>query len=203
MARPKSASDADILKAAHRVYAQQGARGFTLSQVAREVGISRAAIIQRFDSAQSLKLVLTRQMIHEFRALLDTLPVERSGDALLSLVHFIGTMITSREQQSAFHQNLHSDLSDEKFVELEEERKAAWYGAIAQRMPRLGIANERAVALFAAHFGGSIMQWQALPETGSASDFLVSRTRDWLKLCGVPYAPRVKKYPPFRKNSAD
>lgn len=195
MARPKSASDREILLAAHRVYARRGRDGFTLSEVAREVGISRAAIIQRFRSTKSLKLTLSQQMVQYFSAALDALPAGRGGDALLSLASFIARMVPDRGQLGAFLQNFQADLQDIELAALEKRRGAIMYAAISERMPDVAIAHDSAVASFAAHIGGSLMQWQANSEEGDVHEFLVSRTRAWLMLAGVEFSAQLTEYP--------
>ncbi len=195
MARPKTASDEAILQAAHRVFVRRGYDGFTLSEVAREVGISRAAIIQRFESTHALKMTLTRSMVDQFCKLMDSLPVSRDGDALVSLTAFIGQMVADRQQLGFFMQNLAADMNDEALAKLEAERGRALYTAIAVRMPELTLPHESAVKLFAAHLGGALMQWQLEPEHIDARTYLVERTRAWLDLAGVRYSAEVMEYP--------
>jgi AcrR family transcriptional regulator len=48
MARPLSATDEDILQSAQQVMRRRGFEGFSLSEVAREVGLTRTAIALRF-----------------------------------------------------------------------------------------------------------------------------------------------------------
>ncbi len=94
MARPKTASDTEILQAAHRVMIRRGFERFTVAEVAREVGVSRSAIIQRFESTEALKIRLTARMVERFRQTLDSLPVSRSEEGLLELTGFIGNQGT-------------------------------------------------------------------------------------------------------------
>ncbi|MFT5482817.1 MAG: TetR/AcrR family macrolide resistance operon transcriptional repressor [Halieaceae bacterium] len=195
MARPKSASDTDILQAAHRVFALRGPDGFSLAEVAREVKISRAAIIQRYGSTRSLMLTLTQQMVIGFRNLMDGLPVSRSGDALISLAQLIGRMAGSREQLALFQQNLHADLRDDDLTRFEGERSTIWFGAISKRMPETSIPHDTAVALFAAQIGGNLMQLHLQLDAVSASQFLVERTRAWLSLTAIAFSDTIDEYP--------
>src|SRR5688572_12314218 len=55
--RPRTASDDDILAATHKVISTVGAR-FTLADVAKEVGLAPATLIQRFRSKKGLILAL-------------------------------------------------------------------------------------------------------------------------------------------------
>lgn len=54
--RPRQASDEDILKAAFRAIARLGPARLTLADVAREAGVSAAALVQRFGSKRALLL---------------------------------------------------------------------------------------------------------------------------------------------------
>lgn len=54
--RPRQASDEDILRAAFRAIARLGPAKLTLADVAREAGISAAALVQRFGSKRGLLL---------------------------------------------------------------------------------------------------------------------------------------------------
>jgi TetR/AcrR family macrolide resistance operon transcriptional repressor len=188
MARPKQASDAEVMETAERIYAQRGHQGFTLSELAREVNLSRAAIIQRFGNAEGLRMRMARQHIAHFQKLLEQLPVSRDGDALIALAAFVGQLVGGRQQLTAFMLNLHADLQDEKLGELQKERAAALHQAIALRMPPVAIEPESAVSAFRAHLSGSLIQWQSSPEAVSAGDFLAARTREWLRLASVPFS---------------
>lgn len=53
MARPKLRSDDEVLDAANTVLKRLGPIDFTLNDVALEVGLSRAALIQRFTNKET------------------------------------------------------------------------------------------------------------------------------------------------------
>jgi AcrR family transcriptional regulator len=56
VARPRQASDEEILKAAFRAIARLGPARLTLAEVAKEAGVSAAALVQRFGSKRALLL---------------------------------------------------------------------------------------------------------------------------------------------------
>ncbi len=56
MARPRQASDDEILRAAFRAIARLGPARLTLADVAEEAGISAGALVQRFGSKRALLL---------------------------------------------------------------------------------------------------------------------------------------------------
>lgn len=61
MGRPRKRSDAEILDAAQLVVDRFGPGKFTLAAVATEIGLTAAALIQRFGSKRGLLLALTRR----------------------------------------------------------------------------------------------------------------------------------------------
>jgi AcrR family transcriptional regulator len=191
MARKQSASDDEILQAALRVIMRRGHDGFTLSEVAREVGLSRAAIILRFKGTDALKLRLTAYIVDLFIKALDSLPVERSGNSLLALVAFIGRMITSPGSLTAFMRTYHANIRDEELVRLEIRRGDALKAAISARMPPVAIAHDSAVVEFAAHIGGTLMEWEAEIRTDACS-YMVMRTKEWLQLAGISHDRNFK-----------
>ncbi len=56
VSRPRKASDEDLLKAAFRAISRLGPSRLTLADVAREAGVSAAALVQRFGSKRALLL---------------------------------------------------------------------------------------------------------------------------------------------------
>ena len=67
MPRPKLHSDQDILTAARAVLQREGPVDFTLSDVAKAVGISRAALIQRFRDKATLHRYVMEIITQEVR----------------------------------------------------------------------------------------------------------------------------------------
>jgi AcrR family transcriptional regulator len=184
MARKQSASDEQILQAALKVIIRQGHDGFTLSAVADEVGLSRAAIILRFKGTDALKATLTAYIAGLFVKSLAALPAERSGASLLALVAHIGGMLTSPGSLAAFMRNYHANIGNEELSRIEHQRGAALQAAISTRMPPVAIDHESAVLAFNAHLTGSMMQWEVRTEI-DAKSYLVERTKEWLRLAGV------------------
>jgi AcrR family transcriptional regulator len=60
VARPRTASDDDILRAAFRAIARIGPGRLTLADVARDAGISAAALVLRFGSKRALLLAAAK-----------------------------------------------------------------------------------------------------------------------------------------------
>ena len=60
MARPRTIADADILMALHAVVGRIGPARMTLADVASEVGLSAATLVQRFGSKRGLLLAFAK-----------------------------------------------------------------------------------------------------------------------------------------------
>ena len=74
MPRPKLKSDDEVLEAATAVLKRCGPINFTLSEVANEVGLSRAALIQRFTNRDTLLVRMMERSVGQVRVHLDAMP---------------------------------------------------------------------------------------------------------------------------------
>jgi TetR/AcrR family macrolide resistance operon transcriptional repressor len=185
MPRPQAVTDAEILSAARRVIGRRGYERFTLSEVAKEVGLSRGAIILRFKSTQALKVELATRMIANFIAFLRELPVMRSGDGLIHFAAAIGGTVR-HENLASFMAVFRGNIRDPDLAKVERQRALIFREAIAARMPDSALPCDAAVDLFQAHLGGAILQWEALSSV-SASEYLVALTKDWLTLARIDF----------------
>lgn len=61
MGRPRKASDEDVFAAVGRLMNQLGPAQWTLADVAREVGITASALVQRYGSKRNLQIALMEQ----------------------------------------------------------------------------------------------------------------------------------------------
>jgi TetR/AcrR family macrolide resistance operon transcriptional repressor len=187
MGRPFTASDDDILRAAGKVMGCRGPDAFSIAEVASDVGLSRAAIILRFKSTHALKVTLLARMVEEFATKLTTLPQTPSGDNVLRLAAFIGTHLHSRQSSVRFFSAYSVNIQHRDLLELEHKRGEALRAAISSVLPEVAIDHRSAVAAFSAHLTGSIMAWLTHDDE-SPRGYLVMRTREWLKLAGIPFS---------------
>jgi len=187
MGRPFTASDDDILRAAGKVMGRRGPDAFSIAEVAAAVGLSRAAIILRFKSTHALKVTLLAKMVEEFARKLQTLPQTPSGENVLRLAAFIGTHLHSRHSSARFFSAYNVNIQHRDLLELEHKRGEALRAAICSVLPEVAIEHRSAVAAFSAHLTGSIMAWLAQDDESPRS-YLVMRTREWLKLAGIPFS---------------
>jgi TetR/AcrR family macrolide resistance operon transcriptional repressor len=188
MGRPQSVSDEEILGAARLVISRSGYDRFTLSEVADEIGLSRAAIILRFQSTQGLKARLLTEGVQKFLKRLATLPHRSGGDGLLDLADFIGNT-KGPDSISHFFTILRGTLDDPKAAALEKLRSQAWHMAIVDRMPPSAIGRDDAAYLFSAMLVGAIIQWETSPVI-SCTQFLRQRTQDWLTMARIEFTAR-------------
>ncbi len=186
MARPKQVTDETLFSTAQHLYMVRGHQQFTLSELARELDISRAAIIQRFEGVEALKRTLSEQALTYFEKLLGSVSAARSAASLMALAVCIGDMLGSRAQLASFLQGFQADLADEALAQLDKRRTEVLFDAVSKRMPELVISHDAAVEAFIAHLGGTLLQWQVIPEEISPAKFLIERTRVWLYLAGIP-----------------
>lgn len=187
MARTQTVSDDEILMAARKVITRRGVHGFTLTDVAAEVGLSRAAIILRFKSTHELKVRLMTRMTDAFISGLATLPTTPGGDGLLEVAAFIGGQLGSRDSVPSFFANYTANMEEHELAAIERLRGAALRTAILKVMPETRIDREAAAAAFNAHITGTIMNWVSAEEADAVA-FLVQKTREWLRLAGIPFS---------------
>ena len=190
MARPFTATDDDILDAAGQVIARRGPDGFSISEVAADIGLSRAAIILRFKSTHALKVTLLTRMVERFAAALQALPQTASGDNVLRLAGFIGGYVGSRQSLASFFSTYSTNVQHPDLLELELKRGQALRTAISNVLPKVKIDHQSAVSAFSAHLTGTILAWLAAEDQNSRH-YLVMRTRDWLVLAGVAFHEEV------------
>lgn len=186
MARTQTVSDDEILMAARNVITRRGVHGFTLTDVASEVGLSRAAIILRFQSTHELKVRLMTRMTDAFISRLATLPSAPGGDNLLEVAAFIGGNLGNRDSVPSFFANYTANMEERELAAIEIRRGAALRTAILTVMPDTRIDREAAAELFNAHITGIIMNWVATDEADAVA-FLVQKSKQWLRLAGIPF----------------
>lgn len=192
-ARPRTATDATILAATARALSQVGPARLTLADVAREVGLVPATLVQRFGSKRGLLLAFaalgTEAVVTTFAAARDATdsPLEAMISALIALTDEIGTP----EALAHYLAFLQIDLSDAEFREhtlaqaraMREEIRVLLDGAVrAGELVRCQTMRvSRAVQ---ATYNGSLVTW-AVAREGALADWL----REDLDLMLLPYKP--------------
>jgi TetR/AcrR family macrolide resistance operon transcriptional repressor len=186
MARPLTATDDDIVKAAYAVVQRVGYEGFTISEVARQLGLTRAAITQRFGSADQLKTIVCRLTAEQLEGLINQLSAVPGPEGLLEFATFLGGMIGSRENLSSFLQGYSRTIHDQVRLQLEERRGRAMRAAIQRVMPPCNVVPEIAADMFMTFMSGSMLAWKS-GRSEDAISFLREQTLQWMELAGIEY----------------
>jgi AcrR family transcriptional regulator len=118
--RPRTVSDEDILGATVRIISRVGPARFTLADIAREVGLSPATLVQRFGSKRRLLLALAEQAVAGVDACFATVRAAhpRALAALIAAATEMTRHVRSPEEMANHLAFLQIDLSDPDFYRL-------------------------------------------------------------------------------------
>ncbi|GLQ78891.1 macrolide 2'-phosphotransferase [Mesorhizobium huakuii] len=175
MPRPKTVSDEDVLAAALEVLATHGTN-FTLTELARHVGLSRATLIQRFGDRDAILLKLAQREVSMTRAWLNGLPIENGPDGLW---RFLTRIVESMGTGDGFSVRVliaSLEAADPALRALAGERYGLVQDAIAARLPDDPRRHETARHLHAV-IAGAAMQWVATNRSMGLSAFVLHRLR--------------------------
>ena len=181
MARRKTISDESVLDAALRVMTARGPSDFTLADVAAAAGIAPATLIQRFGDKHRLILATFSRDNDLFAKALAELPPATGVDAVIAVFRLLSP---ETEDAGAFADQLlwlRQDMRDPDLNRLARERFGRLRQAVAERLPALAIAPERAARLVEAQWQGALNQWGIAPE-GGLVDFVTQNLRAWFAL---------------------
>lgn len=173
MPRPKLVSDEDVLAVALDVLADEGTT-FTLSDLARRVGLSRATIIQRFGDRDAILRRMARHEVDATRVWLESCPVVRSREGLWQFLEEIVRGMGGGNGFSARVQIAALEVRDPALRALADERYQLVQAAIAERLPDGSHRREMAVHLHAI-IAGATMQWVVTDGATALSDFVLHR----------------------------
>ena len=185
MGRPLSVTDDEIIDATERVVAMYGATGLTVSEVARQVGLSRAAITLRFAGAEALKALVLERQARQFEERMASVVVDRGPAGLIAIAEMLGGRLKEPQKLSDFWVRYNSNIGDPLFRQMEDRRGVTLRALIDRAMPDTAIERAAAANAFMAHMSGSMLYWQSIG-TPDASEFLRQRAIDWIRLAGIP-----------------
>jgi len=176
--RPRKASDDEVFQATHRAMSRLGPGELTLSEIAREAGLTAGALVQRFGSKRDLLLALSSRFSGGTSEMFDEL--RRAHRSPLATLRAYGDCISDlAASPAALARNLsylQIDLTDPDFrkhlvaqarasrIEIEkliDEAIAAGELVPATRAPRLARTVETIL-------GGSMMSWAHYQEGTAA-----------------------------------
>ncbi|WP_338424890.1 TetR/AcrR family transcriptional regulator [Sphingopyxis kveilinensis] len=176
MPRPKLHSDKEILTAARAVLVREGAVNFTLSDVAKAVGMSRPALIQRFHDKTTLHRHVMEAMTQEVRDYFASIRCERGLVPLWTLLRELISGMDEATGNEAYLLVFWGDIIDPLLRSLANERNELVRQAIEASLPEAdGDAAERS-GLIQAVIQGAYMQWMVSRE-GSLTDFMTYRAK--------------------------
>ena len=162
MPRPKLKSDDEVLEAATVVLKRCGPIEFTLSGVAKEVGLSRAALIQRFTNRDTLLVRMMERGVEQVRHYLNAIPI---GAGPQGLWEFLQVLVRSMNTRNDFSVNYLIS-----WYELQGNR--AVVEGIRKRLPPG--APAAAELLLHSVIAGATMQWAVDPD-GELADHVLAQ----------------------------
>ncbi|WP_141594279.1 TetR/AcrR family transcriptional regulator [Myxococcus sp. AB056] len=178
MPRPKLHSDEAILDAAMSVLLRSGPGAFTLNDVAVAVGMSRAALIQRFKNKEHLYFRLMERTAEQKREYFAGLPVEVGAQGLW---RFLKTLVSVMGEGEALDAHLllaWEDVRDPKLRQMAHERNLLVRDAIAVRLPP-SVDRGAVSALLQGVIAGATMQW-LVERTPPLTEYVLARLRTLL-----------------------
>jgi AcrR family transcriptional regulator len=166
--RPRTKDDATILDAAGRIISRMGPAKFTLADVAREVGLSAATLVQRFGSKRGLMLALAGSARDAVEACFAAVRTANPSplNALVAAATEMTKYVQSPEEMANHLAFLQTDLSDPDFysVMLENSiRIEAGYRGLLDEAVAAGelepCDTARLARAVGAMSGGSLIGW--------------------------------------------
>jgi AcrR family transcriptional regulator len=192
--RTRTASDEEILEAVIRTVSRVGPSKLTLAQVAAEVGLAPATLVQRFGSKRGMLLAVSRYGIEhsdawfaEARAA-NPSPLAALVESCVAAARWFDTP-EALANHLAF---LQMDLTDPEFLALAAQASSGIRDGIRTLLDEAVAAGELAVhgtarlaAAVQATYNGSLLTW-AIHREGTLADWL---RRD-LETLLAPWRPR-------------
>ena len=198
MARPRTVADGDILMALHAVVGRIGPARMTLADVASEVGLSPATLVQRFGSKRGLLLAFAKAGAESADYCFTAVRAAHASplDALIAAATMMTTSMGSPEELANGLAFLQIDIGDREFRKhalVSFEKSAKGYKALLDDAIEAGELKPcdtmKLAHAVAAVSGGSLIAW-AVWQKGTAERW-VRRDLDTLL---APYrARRAKK----------
>jgi AcrR family transcriptional regulator len=186
MPRRKSISDEEILDRALPVMARAGPAGFTLADVATEIGLSPATLLQRFGDKKTLTERAFARDNERFAQWIADLPEGRGAAATLAVYRAATeTFHADPDPELADHLLwLREDIRDPAFNALARARFALFRAAILKRLPPVRLPREQVARLLDAQCHGAIIQWAIEPK-GSLTDYVMKSLAAVLRLAAA------------------
>ncbi len=179
MPRPKLKSDDEVLEAATAVLKRRGPIEFTLSEVANEVGLSRAALIQRFTNRDTLLVRMMERSVGQVRVHLDAMPAGTGPEGLWDFMQVLVRSMNTRYDFSVNFLISWYELQVPELRKLSIERNRLVVEGIRKRVPPGATAG--AEMLLHSVIAGATTQWATDPH-GELADHVLDQIAAALRL---------------------
>lgn len=136
MPRPKLKSDDEVLEAATVVLKRCGPIEFTLSGVAKEVGLSRAALIQRFTNRDTLLVRMMERGVEQVRHYLNAIPIGAGPQGLWEFLQVLVRSMNTRNDFSVNYLISRYELRCRSYARLRSSGTARWWRGSASDCPQ-------------------------------------------------------------------
>jgi AcrR family transcriptional regulator len=184
MPRRKTISDEEVLDRALPLMASAGPAGFTLADLAREIGVAPATLLQRFGDKQTLIERALARDNERFVEWVEALP-DGVGADVVARIYGDATRLFGDNPSLADHLLwLREDIRNPGLNRLALERFRIFRAAIVKRMPPMRVSADAAARLLDAQYHGAVIQW-ALEPQGRLADFVTRSLEDWFRLAGA------------------
>jgi AcrR family transcriptional regulator len=193
MGRPRSVSDDEILAATMTAIGRHGPARLTLANVAQEIGLSPAALVQRFGSKAGLLRAAAARGADQAGAIFDRSRADIGSpvEALLVAMATFAGSVTTREELANHIAMLQLDLTQPELREQAVAQARLLRGRIARLLVEANAAGELDVddpATLAdtvyTIYNGALITW-AIDGSGSLTDWIRGRIRSVLAPYGV------------------
>lgn len=175
MPRPKLHSDEVILDATRVVLKRRGLSDFTLNDVANEVGISRAALIQRFQNRDTLLMFAMERSVEVTRKFLKELPVIVGPQGVWSLLQSLCEVLGAGDSYEVHVLIAWYETQDPTLKALAQRRYYLVEAAICARLSDDSPHSSPMVAsLLQSIIGGATMQW-VINRENRLDDYVLER----------------------------
>lgn len=182
MPRSKTLSDDEILERALPVMGRAGPTGFRLTDLAAEIGLSPATLLQRFGSKRKLIERAFARDNERFARWIADLPEGRGMAATLGVYRAATEDVHAPDPELADHLLwLREDIRDPTFNAMARARFTLFRAAILKRLPPTRLPREEVASLLDAQCHGAIMQWAIEPK-GSLTGHVMKSLTAVLKL---------------------
>lgn len=166
--RPRKNTDTEILQAAFRAIARLGPNAVTLADVAREAGVTAAALVQRFGSKRALLLAAAADAAGGHAYIFAGLREKHRSPlaALIGLAECMSVMGRTPDEVARSLAFLQIDLTDRDFLEHAQTGALGFRAGIASLVRDAQAAGElgscdpnRLARAVQATLNGSILDW--------------------------------------------